>query len=370
MAALILAIIAGCSGQPSLIVTESTLPIPGDWPTSTPEEQGMDSALLTEMLETIKQQNYKIDAVIVIRNGVKVLDANFPPFTAGERHVIYSCTKSVVSALIGIAIEQGYIKGVDQPVLEIFPDHIFTNRDAEINSLTIENLLTMSTGLDCQDSYLYRWKGLNEMWESDDWIQYVLDLPMIAPPGEKFEYCNGASFLLAAILQETTGMTAHEFAKEHLFAPLNISNVEWDTSPQGYNLGYAGLYMLPQDMAKFGQLYLQQGKWGEKQIVPADWVTVSTSKHIRGTLQPGYGYQWWLTTYGPIMALGYQGQYIIIVPDLDLVAVFVSDLPDQDFYVPEELLTNYIIPSTTSEPLAKNPVGIFKLQTQIRVFTE
>ncbi len=331
----------------------------------------MDSALLTEMLETIDQRDYGIDAIVVVRNGVKVLDAHVDPFKAGERHVIYSCTKSVVSALIGIAIEQGYIKGLDQPVLELFPDHTFANLDADKESLTIEDLLTMSTGLDCQDSYLYRWKGLNEMWESDDWVQYVLDLPMIAPPGEKFEYCNGASFLLSVIIQETTGMTAREFAKEHLLAPLSITNVEWETNPQGIDLGYAGLYMLPQDMAKFGQLFLQEGEWDDQQIVPAEWVATSTSKHISGTLQPGYGYQWWVTTYGATMALGYQGQYIVVIPELDLVVVFVSELPDQNFYVPEELLTNYIIPAAiSSQPLPENPEGISELQAQIWALAE
>ncbi len=371
LVAMILAIIAGCSSQPSLMVTEPSLPIPDEWLTSTPEEQGMDSAFLAKMLETIDQQNYGINAVVVIRNGIKVLDANIYPFRAGEQHVIYSCTKSVVSALIGIAIEQGYIKGLDQPVLEIFPDHHFSNLDVDKESLTIEDLLTMSTGLDCQDSYLYRWDGLNEMWKSDDWVQYVLDLPMIAPPGEKFEYCNGASFLLSAIIQETTGMTAHEFAKQHLFAPLSIANVEWETNSQGYNLGYTGLYMLPQDMAKFGQLYFQEGEWDDQQIVPAEWVATSTSKHISGTLQPGYGYQWWVTTYGAIMALGYQGQYIVVVPELDLVVVFVSELPDQDFYVPEELLTNYIIPAAiSSQPLPENPQGISELQAQIWALAE
>ena len=123
LAAIGLFILVGCTEQPISQLSDSTVPSTDDWSTSTPEEQGMDSALLVEMLETIDQQNYGIDAVVVVRNGVKVLDASIYPFERGERHVIYSCTKSVISALIGIAIEQGYIEGLDQPVLEIFPNY-------------------------------------------------------------------------------------------------------------------------------------------------------------------------------------------------------------------------------------------------------
>ena len=366
----ILAIAFGCSSHTPSPDTETRVSFPESWPISSPEEQGIDSALLAEMLKSIDKAEYRIDAIVIIRNGHKVLDASIYPFKAGERHVIYSCTKSVVSALIGIAIEGGYIEGLDQPILEVFSDHNFANLDADKVSMTLEDVLILCYGLDCQDSYLYNWKGLIEMQESDDWVQYVLDLPMIAPPGEKFEYCNGASFLLSAIIQETTGKTAREFAEAHLFRPLGITDVEWETNPQGYNLGYSGLDMLPQDMAKFGYLYLHQGQWGDQQIVPAEWVEASTRKYIGGTLQPGYGYQWWVTTYGATMALGYQGQYIIVMPELDLVVVFVSELPDQQFYLPENLLRTYIIPAVQStESLPENPEGTSELQAQIQALT-
>jgi len=371
IAAICFVIMVGCTDQPLPQLTDSTVPYSDDWLTSTPEEQGMDSALLAEMLETIAQQSYGIDAVVVVRNGIKVLDANIYPFERGEQHVLYSCTKSVISALIGIAIEQGYIEGVDQPVLEIFPDYKFSNLDADKEAMTIEDLLMMSSGLDCRDSYLYNWEGLDAMWESDDWVQYVLDLPMVAPPGEKFEYCNGVSSLLSAIIQKTTGMTAYEFANANLFSYLGITDVMWETNPQGTSLGYKGLHMLPQDMAKFGFLYLQQGRWDNQQIIPAEWVEASTHKYINGTLQPGYGYQWWVPNYNAYMALGYQGQYIVIMPALDLVAVFVSDLSDEQFYVPEDLLRTYIIPAAEStKPLPENPNGVRALQTQIKALAE
>jgi metal-dependent hydrolase (beta-lactamase superfamily II) len=179
-----------------------------EWRISTPEEQGMDSALLAQMLAQVQEQGHAIDSVQVVRNGHLVVDAYVSPFRPGRLHPINSCTKSLVSALIGIAIEDGYLQGVDQPVLELLPGRTIANLDAGKEAMTLEDVLTMATGLDCQDSYLYRWRGLQQMRQTDDWVQFMLDLPIVAEPGTRFEYCNGASFLLSAILQEATGVTA------------------------------------------------------------------------------------------------------------------------------------------------------------------
>jgi CubicO group peptidase (beta-lactamase class C family) len=327
----------------------------------------MDSEMLADMLETIQEQDYDIDSVLVVRNGYMVVDATVFPFEPGSRHIIYSCTKSVVSALVGIAIDEGYIKGVDQRILEFFPERTVANLDANKEAMTLEDVLTMSTGLECRDSYLYRWQGLYQMQQSDDWIQFMLDLPMAEEPGTKFEYCNGASFLLSAIIQETTGMTALAFANEHLFGPLGIIDVEWSSSPQGITIGWSDLHLTPHDMAKIGYLYLNKGLWDGKQVVSANWVRASTRKHISAkTLQDGYGYQWWVDDSGVYMALGYSGQYIVVVPDKDMVAVFVSGLDERDFYVPQGLLTDYIIPAAkSSKPLSDNPDGVALLESRI-----
>jgi len=365
---MLLALALGCSASVEAPTTQHSTYAPTEgWAVSTPEEQGMDSEKLAAMLRTIAEKGFRIDAVFVARNGREVLNASNFPYRMDRRHKIYSCTKSVLSALIGIAIERGYLTGVDQPVVGIFSDYEFDHLDAHKRGMTIEDLLTMSTCLDCRDSYKYRWAGLDEMWGSDDWIQYVLDLPMVAEPGTRFEYCNGASFLLSAILQETAGRTAFEFAGEHLFGPLGIIDVEWSESPQGYNLGYAGLTMLPEDMAKFGQLYLNEGAWGDKQLIPAEWVAASTRPVVHAqTLQPDYGYQWWIAPYGAYLALGYQGQYIAVLPELDLVAVFVSELPDEQFFAPNDLIEQFVIPAAVSrKPLRENPGGTAMLQAQI-----
>ncbi len=326
----------------------------------------MDSAILADMLDAIREHQYNIDSVSVIRNGYMVLDATVYPFQPGQRHIIHSCTKSIISALVGIAIDKGYIESVEQPILDFFPERTVANLDARKEAMTLEHVLTMTTGLACRDSYLYRWHGLNQMRQSQDWIQFMFDLPMSEAPGTRFEYCNGASFLLSAIIQETTGMTALAFAEENLLAPLGISDVVWSSNPQGITIGWGELRMLPHDMAKIGYLYLKEGLWDGQQVVSSAWVGASTCQHISATLQDGYGYQWWVDSSGVYMALGYAGQFIFVVPEKEMVVVFTSDLSERDFYVPQNLLNDFIIPaSQSSEPLPNNPEGVELLQSRI-----
>jgi CubicO group peptidase (beta-lactamase class C family) len=367
----LLALLLGMAGCGEKATPKTATPVSSYWPTegwraSTPEQQGMDSEMLAEMLETIQEQGHNIDSVLVVRNGYMVADATIFPFEPGSRHIIYSCTKSVVSALIGIAIDAGYIEGVDQLVLDFFPGRGVANLDTDKEAMTLEDVLTMSTGLECRDSYLYRWRGLQQMRQSDDWVQFMLDLPMAEEPGTRFEYCNGASFLLSAIIQETTDMSALAFANEHLFGPLGIIDVEWLSSPQGITIGWSDLHLTPHDMAKIGYLYLNEGRWDGEQVVSAEWVKASGREHISaGTLEDGYGYQWWVDDAGVYMALGYSGQYIVVVPDKGMVVVFVSDLEERDFYVPQELLNDFIIPAAKSaSPLPDNPDGVALLESR------
>ena len=268
----------------------NTYPTEG-WQISTPEEQGMQSQVLAEMMEHIKNNSYQIDSILIIRNGYMVLDAYFWPYSKGQKHIIHSCTKSIMSALIGIAIDKSHIQNVDQPITDFFPDKAFANMDDLKKSIKLENLLMMASGLKCRDSYLYRWAGLFEMRGSTDWAQYVLDLPMAEPPGEKFEYCNGVSYLLSVIVQNTTKMKTLEFARKHLFEPLGIIDIGWATSPQGVDIGYGEMWLKPHDMAKIGWLFLNKGRWGNRQILPSAWVEISTRGHIDATLFDHYGYQ-------------------------------------------------------------------------------
>jgi len=324
------------------------------WRTSTPEEQGMQSGTLADMLANIKEEGYAIESITIIRNGYIVTDAYFYPFTKDTKHIIHSCTKSITSALVGIAIDKGHIRNVNQPILKFFPEKTIANLDQHKRAITLENLLTMASGLECRDSYLYKWKGLTEMKNSGDWAQYIIDLPMAEAPGEKFEYCNGVSYLLSVIIQKTTNMKALDFARKYLFGPLGITDVKWRTSPQGIDIGWGEMWLTPHDMARIGWLYLNKGQWDGKQIVPAVWIEVSTRGHISSTLFPRYGYQWWVDA-SYYMAVGYKGQFIFVVPKKNMVVVFTSALPGRDFYKPKALLDEYIIPAaTSSKPLPAN----------------
>jgi CubicO group peptidase (beta-lactamase class C family) len=329
----------------------------------------VDSKLLVKMLETIGEKKIAIYSVLVIRNGYIVLDAYSYPYDSDDTLNIHSCTKSVSSALVGIAIDKGYIKDVSQPVLDFFPMRVAKNLDADKKAMTLENLLTMTTGLECRDSPLYNWRGLSQLRDSPDWVQFMIDLPMAEVPGTRFEYCNGASFLLSAILQEQTGMNTLSFAKKNLFAPLGISDVSWPSNPQGITVGYSDLHMRPHDMAKIGYLYLNDGLWDGKRIISSQWIKASTRKHIAATQLPGYGYQWWIVSPGIYTAIGLKGRFIIVAPEKNMLAVFTSSLGPEDIYSPLGLFSSYIIPAVKSPtPLPKNPNGEKALKSLITLW--
>jgi CubicO group peptidase (beta-lactamase class C family) len=334
------------------------------WRTSSPESQGMDSNLLENMLKMIFKKNFYINSVIIVRNGYIVLDAYSYGRKANYTYNIYSCAKSVMSVLIGIAIDKGYIKDVNQPVLDFFGTRNAENLDANKKAMTLEHLLTMTTGLECRDQGIHVWQ-----WRSSaDSVQFMMDLPMAEAPGTRFKYCNGASFLLSAILQEQTGMNALTFANKHLFGPLGISNVTWLSNSQGITLGYSELYMRPQDMAKIGYLYLNDGLWDGKRIISSQWIKASTRKHIAATIF-GYGYQWWIVSPSIYTAIGYQGQFIMVAPEKNIVSVFTSSLSPGDLRIPLGLLASHIMPAVKSPtPLPENPNGEKAFKTAISLW--
>jgi len=333
----------------------ASLDRPDYWPTdgwrsASPESQGMDSDLLLDLLDAIWSHKLGINGLLIIRNGYIVLEANGYAYDATDKRNIYSCSKSVSSALIGIALDQGHVESVHQPILEFFPKKIPQKQRDLKHDITLQHLLTMSTGLKCRDSYLYQWRGLHQMEARSDWVQFFLDLPLVEEPGTRFEYCNANSFLLSAIVQQQTHMNTLEFAKQNLFEPLGITDVSWPSNPQGITLGYSQLHLQPRDMAKIGYLYLHQGNWDKKQLISSQWIRESTRKHVAATWIADYGYQWWVIKPGVFTALGHDGQYIIVVPEKNIVVVFTSSLIAKDTWGPMGLLFAYILPAAKSPP--------------------
>jgi len=277
---------------------------------------GVNYGVLEGMLEYVNGNGIGADSVMVIKDGYVVLDAYFPPFDEGEIHIVYSCTKSVVSTLIGLAMEEGLISSLDVGLADLFPDRTMANQSDWKGEITLRDLLTMTAGFDAEDSYLYDWVGLERMHEAPDALQYVLDLPVIEEPGTRFEYTNGVSHLLSCIITEVTGASALDYARERLFSPLGITGSEWRTDSLGRNWGYSSLYLTPHDMAKIGYLFLRGGEWDGEQVVPQGYYS----------------------------AIGYKGQFIHVVPDLDLVMVTTSSRAD-DFNRIQDLLEAFVIPA-------------------------
>ncbi|MHA1945665.1 MAG: serine hydrolase [Candidatus Hodarchaeales archaeon] len=286
-----------------------------DWPTSTPEAQGLNSTELDLI-------NHPAHSLVIIRNEKLVyekyyLDSNVQ-YTQDSLHHLFSVTKSFTATLFGIAIEEGFIQNLSQKVLSFFPEYSFDNLDSRKEAMSLYNLLTMTTGLDWNDGK----SNIDQMAAAPDPIQYVLDRVMKFEPGLVFYYNSGASHVLSAIIQKTSGQTTLDFAMKYLFEPLGIekNDVIWMTDSQGRAFGGFGLFLTPRNMAKLGQLYLNKGSWNGEQIVPNEWIVASTDDIEKNN----YGYQWWVYPEA-YSAQGFLGQFISVVPKKDLVVVGTSD---------------------------------------------
>ncbi|GGD63243.1 hypothetical protein GCM10010911_21280 [Paenibacillus nasutitermitis] len=263
---------------------------------------------------------------------------------------MYSLTKSILSALIGIAIGEGHIQNVKQPIADYFPA-LATAADPRKRSILVEHLLTMTPGLDWPDFDKPYWK----MKRTPDWVSFILNQPMAHTPGEAFTYNSGGSHLLSAILAKTTGESVYDYAKRHLFDKLGFTRPRWNSSA-GIHEGGAGLHLRAQDMATFGQLFLQKGNWNGQQLVPAEWVANSTSIHNPGLHQyeppifGEYGYHWWVTPEdgtipGHYFAKGYGGQYLFVMPELALVAAIRKEPEGKSRAIcSKQLFYEWIIP--------------------------
>lgn len=309
-----------------------------EWETSSPEEQMMDSEKLDNLLAHIEEEQLPIDSVLVIRHGYLVQEQYFQNYTRNKLHQVWSVTKSFTSALIGIAKEEGYLT-LDQKVLDFFPERNFSHIDPRKQAITIEHLLTMTSGLN--------WPGegiMGAFWiPSEDPVEFVLNRTMEHNPGEVFTYNSGATHILSAILQKVTGKTTLAYAQEKLFEPLGMGNLTWEHDQLGIYFGGHGLALTPRDMARFGYLYLNNGTWEEEQqFVPRTWVNQSTNKYIQVDESTDYGYLWWLyPERGLYAAQGFMGQRIFVLPEYDLLIVFTGALFDATIYF--ELIDQYIL---------------------------
>jgi CubicO group peptidase (beta-lactamase class C family) len=324
-----------------------------EWQTSTPEKQDMNPALLQQMMDLIDEQDFAYDSVLVVRHGHIVFEEYRNGYIPNTRHHLQSTTKSFSSMLIGIAIHEGFLDGVEQKMVDLFPHHVIANLDARKGRITLEHLLTMSDGMDWHEidyPYTDPRNTLGQMWTSHDAVQHVLDRPMVREPGEAWAYNSGTSILLGGILEKATGEDVLAFAREYLFDPLGIGEVSWDKARGDHYHTDGGLWMTPRDMARFGYLMLHGGTWDGREIVSADWVARSTETHYQAGSGQGYGYQWWTMERGIFVAHGHYEQNIYAVPEADMVVVLTGNIPDDVIPPTDGLLFRYILAACTDLP--------------------
>ena len=341
------------------------------WETASLSSVNIDAGLIKELFERIGDNSYKnIHSVLLVKNGKLVVEKYFPgqdslgqyrTFTGDTLHEMLSATKSVNSILIGIAIDQHLIRGVDEKISTFFPEYsdIFTNKEKD--AICLKDLLSMTAGLSW-DEWTYPYTDPRNdtamMASKADFFRYVLERPVATTPGAKFVYNSGVSLMLGEIIYKASGLRADKFAERHLFSPLGITNYSWGKAPNGVVNTLGGLALRPRDMAKIGQLYLNGGRWEEKQIVSEKWVKESTKQQIGASQLPtwfladGYGYQWWLgsfhvrgQTIGSYSARGRGGQFIIVFPALQMVAVFTGWNDNELLKQPLDMLQRYILPA-------------------------
>ena len=328
---------AGCTIGPSPPHSHSGMS--NEWVVSNPEKEGVDPIAMSNLWERIEKQEYSnIHSFLVSRNGKLICERyfsgadgrnGFVEFDANAIHDLRSVSKSITSALVGIAIDQGHIESIEVPIFEFFPKYTKHITD-EKKDITVRHLLTMTAGFEWDQSGSHEGEADSQNSEaqlenSDDFVEYVLSRPMSDPPGGRFNYNSGCTILLAGIIKQATGMHVDEFADRYLFHPLDIYSRYWWKDSTGLPQTHAGLRLRPRDMAKIGQLYLDHGKWRGKQILSASWIDESALSHLESGQ---YGFGWWITefsisgeTISSYFGAGNGGQYIFVLPELNMVIV-------------------------------------------------
>jgi CubicO group peptidase (beta-lactamase class C family) len=355
----------------AIVLAQAVTPIwPADaWLEAPPESQGVASAPFEALDRDIRAGTYgNIDRMLVVRNGRLIVDKRYrrdyaaisrgrsgplgcgqgctdpaalhefnyyhprwhPYYQGRAVHTLQSVTKSVAATLIGIAVGRKELSGLDVPFLTFFKDRDLSRIDPRLQRATLEDLLTMRSGIEWHESDrpLDETNTTYQLEKSKDWIEFTLRQPVEADPGTKWSYNSGGSQLLSGIIRTATGRFIDEYATEHLFRPLGIRDFHWKKTPTGHPDTEGGLYLAAEDLARIGYLYLHDGVWNGKRLLPGGWLSKATGRHARA-VAPGwdYGYQWWITTRngGDIWAgRGFGGQLLLVIPSRDIVAVVNS----------------------------------------------
>ncbi len=329
-------------------------------PRSAPEAQGVSSAAVLAFIDAADTKVDVMNSFMLVRHGHVVAEGWWAPYDAKSRHELYSLSKSFTSTAVGMAVADGKLS-IDDTVMSFFPDDAPKEPSANLKNMRVRDLLCMSTGHQTEPA-------LNPTIK-DPWTRAFLAHTVPFKPGTHFQYNTPATYMQSAIVQKVTGKTVLDYLKPRLFAPLGIEDPTWGTSPQGVSLGGYGLNVRTEDIAKFGQLYLQKGKWGDRQLIPAEWVAMATSKQTSNGSNPksdwdqGYGFQFWRSRNGAFRGDGAFGQYCIVLPEQDAVIAITSGTKDMQAVL--NLVWDVLLPGLKKEALPADEAGAKKLKDKL-----
>ncbi len=328
-------------------------------PRSTPESQGVSTNAIIDFVEVANQKVNSMHSFMLLRHGKVISEAWWSPEGPDKPHVLWSLSKSFTSTAVGLAVAEGKLS-IDDPVAKFFPELVPAEPSANLKGMRVRDLLTMSTG---------HQEEVNLRSETQ-WTKAFLAHAVPHKPGTHFKYNTPATYMQSAIVQKVVGTTVLEYLKPRLFEPLGIAAPKWDESPEGVSLGGYGLYLKTEDIAKFGQLYLQKGNWKGRQLIPAEWVEQATSKQVSNGSDPvrdwdqGYGFQFWRCRHGAYRGDGKDGQFCIVMPKQDAVIAITANTSDMQGVL--NLVWDKLLVAFQEQPIAENS----EAQTRFRVLRE
>jgi CubicO group peptidase (beta-lactamase class C family) len=331
-------------------------------PRSTPEEQGIPSSAILSFVDGAEQKVDAVHSFMIVRHGHVVSEGWWAPYAADEPHVLYSLSKSFTSTAVGLAIAEGKMS-LDDTLLKIFPDEAPASPSKNLSSMRVRDLLRMSSGQRDEDIKSFPFTG------KADLVRTFLEYPVPDIPGTHFVYNTPAAYMLSAIVQKVTGQTVRDYLQSRLFEPLGIAQPKWDESAQGVSFGGFGLNLLTEDIARFGQLYLQKGQWQGRQLLPAAWVEEATSLQTANGSDPtsdwnqGYGYQFWRCRHGFFRGDGAFGQFCIVMPQYDAVVAITSGTGDMQSVM--NLVWDRIVPAMGAAALPADPDSDSRLSARL-----
>jgi len=331
---------------------------------ASPESQGVDSRVILRLVEALEDQHYEIHSFMLLRHGSVIAEGWWSPYAPEHPHMLFSLSKSFTSTAVGLAVAEGYFS-IDDPVLAFFPEDAPTEPSDLLARMRVRHLLSMTSG-----HAIDTWSELDGQPDVN-WIRRFLNVPVEHPPGTHFLYNTGASYMLAALVQKTTGMKLVDYLKPRLFQPLGIEQATWQESPQGIALGGIGLSLKTEDVARFGQLYLQKGQWRGEPLLPAAWVAQATaaqgpaSEGGQSDWSQGYGYQFWRCRHGAYRGDGVFGQFCVIMPEQDAVLAITAGIDVLDSQGPLDLVWDILLPALRPAPLPDDPAAQEALATRL-----